>query len=205
MTRRLQLPLHRDRPKNWDSLAAYIIIQRYCGDKSANILDAGGEVYSAILPQLESAGYKNLRCNNLVFKKGIVRRKGSILYEYGDITGTSYANGCYDAITCLSVIEHGVNIAAFFKEMSRILKPGGVLFVSTDYWYDPINTEGKFAYGVPIRIFSAKQIANVVQVATIHGFKLAGPLDLTCADRVVEWKEAQLNFTFIYFTLIKVR
>ena len=33
----------------------------------------------------------------------------------------------FDAITCQSVIEHGVDLEAYFREMARILKKGGHL------------------------------------------------------------------------------
>jgi len=44
----------------------------------------------------------------------------------------------FDYITSLSVIEHGVNIQNYFKEMNRILKKGGVLLTSSDYWPDKL-------------------------------------------------------------------
>jgi hypothetical protein len=47
--RTLGLPVMIDPPKNWDSLAALDLILR-CTDKDDRIFDAGGELYSMILP-----------------------------------------------------------------------------------------------------------------------------------------------------------
>jgi SAM-dependent methyltransferase len=54
-------------------------------------------------------------------------RRGPITYRHGDITHADYADESFDAITCLSVVEDGVNVESYFKEMWRILKPGGLL------------------------------------------------------------------------------
>ncbi len=115
-----------DKPKNWDSLAAFKYLTDTL-DKEATIVDAGGEYYSAILPQLRKSGYNSLTCINTVFET--TRTVDGIVYVKGDITSTSFSTGSIDAVTCLSVIEHGVPEKPFFKEMSRILKPGGILFV----------------------------------------------------------------------------
>ncbi len=84
-------------------------------------------------------GYRKLYGINLVFDRTF--RRGPITYEYGDITQTDYAAESFDAITSLSVVEHGVNLEAYFREMWRILKPGGMLITSTDYWQTSIGNE----------------------------------------------------------------
>ena len=202
IARELGLPVHGDLPKNWDSLAAVAAIKRMCPDESCRILDAGGEVYSSILPQLEAIGYTNLTGINLTFKDKIIKRN-RIRYEYGDITKTKYPNGHFGAVTCLSVIEHGVDISAYFREMSRILSAAGILFTSTDYWDEGIEVVNKFAYNSPVQVFSADDITKIVEVADCHGFELIDPLDLFCEDKVVDLKSLGLQYTFMYFTLRK--
>lgn len=93
------------------------------------MLDAGAEMYSCILPWLCLYKFRRVEGINLVFK-GVTRR-GPITYKYGDITHTEYDTATFDAITCLSVVEHGVDLNTYFREMSRILKPGGILITST--------------------------------------------------------------------------
>ena len=60
----------------------------------------------------------------------------------------------------LSVVEHGVDLEAYFREMSRVLRPGGLLLSSTDYWETKIETVGKEAYGGPVHIFCREEIES---------------------------------------------
>jgi 2-polyprenyl-3-methyl-5-hydroxy-6-metoxy-1,4-benzoquinol methylase len=53
-----------------------------------------------------------------------------------DLEKTEYQNTTSDFVTSLSVIEHGINIQNYFKEMNRIIKKDGLLLTSTDYWPD---------------------------------------------------------------------
>jgi len=159
--KRLGLPIIVDLLKNWDSLAAQDLILTRT-NKDAKIFDAGGEVYSMILLWLFLCGYKNLIAGNLVFSKTI--RRGPIIYENSDITHTKFSNEVFDVVTCLSVIEHGVNLNLYFKEMSRIIKKGGFLVTSADYYETPIDTIGQKAYGVLIHIFCKEQILQALEI-----------------------------------------
>jgi SAM-dependent methyltransferase/glycosyltransferase involved in cell wall biosynthesis len=194
----LNLPVHIDSPKNWDSYAALDIILRHSGDDRSGklILDAGGEYYSAILPQLAACGFENLFCINLAINETEV--KGKISYEFGDITGTRFPDAVFDFIVCLSVIEHGVDLGKYLTEMARILKGGGILITSTDYWVTPVNTENKTAYGVPVRVFDRDDILHIVELASRTGFILKGHLDLECDEKTIGW--LGMEYTFIYFT-----
>ncbi len=187
--------------KNWDSLAALELILNNT-DPRARIFDAGGAPYSMILPWLALYGYRDLTAGNLVFEQPI--QKGPIRYEHQDITQTTYPNARFDAITCLSVIEHGVDLAAYFKEMARILKPGGLLITSTDYYDSQVDTRGQVAFGAPIHIFSADEITHALELATASGLELVAPLNLTVGERVVTWSPYDLSYTFIVFSMRKV-
>ncbi len=197
---RLALPPMDDLPKNWDSLAALDLILQTTNTRS-RIFDAGGEWYSMLLPWLCLYGYKNLTAGNLVFDKRI--RRGTIVYEHSDITSTKFSNECFDAVTCFSVIEHGVDLKAYFNEMSRIIRGGGILITSTDYYDTPIDTKGQEAFGVPIHIFTKDEITQALELATRYGFLLMSPLDLRSAKRVVHWKQYDLRYTFVIFSLQK--
>lgn len=198
--KRLGLPPYADLQKNWDSLAALDCILKR-NNRRSFILDAGAESYSMILPWLFLYGYKNLIGINLVFNQPV--RRGPIRYEYGDITKTRFKDNTFDAITCLSVIEHGVNLEAYFGEMSRILKPRGILITSTDYYVTHIDTKGATAYGVPVHIFTREEIITALDVAGRFDLKLTGPLNLESEDKTVRWQEFSLDYTFLIFTLQK--
>ncbi len=195
----LCLPSHRGRAKNWDSLAALDCILANTRP-DGNILDAGAELYSVILPWLFLYGYRKLHGINLAFQERTQR--GPIVYEHGDITRTLYESGSFDAVTCLSVIEHGVDLTAYFREMSRILKPRGILLTSTDYWETPVDTRGQVVYGAPAHIFSEVEIRDALRIAERFGFETTGPVPFGCKEKVVHW--VGLDYTFILFSLRKV-
>lgn len=198
----LGLPPVKDLPKNWDSLAALDVILRRTA-KDARVFDAGGELYSMILQWLYLYGYRNLSAGNLVFRKPI--KKGPIVYHYSDITDTGFDSAMFDAITCLSVIEHGVDLLSYFREMSRILKPGGILVTSTDYFETPVDTGGQVAYGVPIHIFDKNEIVEALEIARTFGLVLLSPLDLHAKEKVITWGgRHHLCYTFVVISLQKI-
>jgi SAM-dependent methyltransferase len=190
----LNLVAHPDRPKNWDSLAALeLILKRTRPDEA--VLDAGGEEYSTLLDWLVSYGYERLFSMNIVFPR--TSRRGRIQYLPGDITKTNFPDGTFGAVACLSVIEHGVNLTDYFREMARILRDGGVLVTSTDYWGSGMETQGRIAYGVPVKILSRDEIRQMIEIAERNGLVPISSVDLECVERVVHWKGMNLRFTFI--------
>ena len=200
--RRLHVPLHRGEEKNWDHLAAVSTILANT-DRSARILDAGAEIYSNVLPALFLYGYRELYGINLSFADPT--RRGPIRYLPGDLTRAPFADGFFDAIACLSVIEHGVPLRDYFQEMYRLLKPGGVLITSTDYYPTAIDTRGQFAHGTPIKIFSRPEIEAALALAKSAGFEQTGEVDLACEEKPICWEQFRLEYTFVLFTLRKPR
>jgi SAM-dependent methyltransferase len=199
-SRRLGLPLHPSPEKNWDTLAALAVVLDHT-QRSARILDAGAELYSQVLPSLYLLGYRDLWGVNLAFSKPF--RHGPIQYEPGDITRTRFSDDFFDAITCLSVIEHGVDVEAFFREMSRILKPQGVLVVSADYHELPTETHGQEAYGAPVHVFDRREIEEALVIASRRDLHPTGDVQLECGGRPVRWAQMGLDFTFLVFALQK--
>jgi SAM-dependent methyltransferase len=195
-----RLAWHPDHPKNWDSLAALKMIL-LSTDRDGKVLDAGGEYYSVLLHQLKSFGFHDLTAINTSFNMNEIR--DGIRFNYGDITHADYDDAAFDAVSCLSVIEHGVDTRSYVREMARILKPNGLLFTSVDYWPTPVDTGGQVAYGVPIRIFTKQDIIELVKIGMEYGLKLVGQLETRAENRVVHWTEFDLRYTFLYITMIK--
>ncbi len=198
--KRLHVPLHRGPEKNWDHLAAVTSILANT-NRSARILDAGAEIYSNVLPALFLYGYRDLHGINLGFTDPT--RRGPIRYIPGDLTRTPYPDAHFDAISCLSVIEHGVSLRDYFREMYRLLKPDGLLITSTDYYPTPVNTQGKVAHSTPIKIFSKPEIQAALELARSVGFQTTGDIDLECAEKPIRWEPFGLEYTFVLFTLRK--
>ena len=198
--RAARLPLHRADEKNWDHLAAVFAILGST-TTSARVLDAGAEFYSNVLPALFAYGYRNLYGINLSFT-GEARR-GPIRYLHGDITQTSFADCYFDAVSCMSVIEHGVPLEGYLREMYRVLKPGGLLITSTDYYPTAIDTRGKMAHGAAIKVFTRAEIQGILRLAEEIGFESTGEVDLECSERPVRWEQFGLEYSFVIFTLRK--
>jgi SAM-dependent methyltransferase len=202
--KRLHLPLHRSPEKNWDHLAAAEAIASHT-PATARVLDAGAEFYSNVLPTLFLLGYRELYGMNLGFTDRA--RRGPIRYLPGDITRTGFADGFFDAIACMSVIEHGVPLEPYFREMHRLLKPGGLLITSTDYFPEPVDVAGeagkKMAHGAAVKIFTRGEAEAMIALAKACGFETTAEIELNCGAPAVRWDLYDMEFTFLIFTLRK--
>lgn len=167
----------------------------------ARVLDAGAELYSNVLPTLFLCGYRDLYGINLSFADPA--RRGPIRYNRGDLTRTGFPDAFFDAITCMSVLEHGVPLEPYFKEMYRLLRPGGTLITSVDYYPTSVDTRGLEAYGSPIKVFSKPEIKDALSLAQLAGLQLTGDVDLECNEKPICWEPYGLEYTFLIFTLQK--
>jgi len=193
-------------------------------DRDSFILDVGCND-SPILPMLKKLGFKNIYGCDLVLKPKYKRNFMNKVYslyrrEYKwiidmhtdmpsnlsiqNLEETNYQSNMFDFVTSLSVIEHGVNIQKYFIEMNRILKKGGLLLTSTDYWPEKTtNTKCVLSKGTPDKVFDRNEINDTIMTGEKCGLKLTEPIDYTHADKVVHWKATGLNYTFIFFAMKK--
>jgi SAM-dependent methyltransferase len=205
---RLGLP-HAGGCKDWDSLIALQCILKHTTPES-RILDAGAEYYSKLLVWLHLYGYRQLYGLNLSFSRS--RKVGAIRYQKGDITDTHFGDACFDAATCLSVVEHGVDASAFFAEMHRIIRPGGLLVVSTDYADPKIDTAAiREEYRRPTsedenrverstwKIFSRREIEDLVSLAAASGFTIDELPESKSAERFVRYLGQEYSFITLCF------
>lgn len=201
----LGLPSHHDPQKNWDTLKAlYYIVKET--DPSAPILDAGSSGDSAILKWLSRLGYQKLFACDIRPKSSKNYLTRNIEFSVQDITRTSYPDGFFQAVTCISVIEHGVDLPAFVQEMSRILSPEGLLMISTDYWSEPIDCSGIFPYGQAMgemKVLGPDEINDLLKTAAQHELFPCTPMDLNTQERAVRWERVNREYTFAFVALQK--
>lgn len=190
------LPLHEDAQKNWDSILATYWATMTC-DTVDPVMDVAATKGSAFLPGLRKLGFHNLISINLTQKETEV--VNGISYQYGDCTATNFQDNYFGYISCLSVIEHGVDVDRFLAESHRILKKNGYLFISTDYWIDPVDTFGQTAFGAPVKVFDKNDIISIIEKAKGLGFELTTNCDLNCKEKTVEWIGMQYTFINLLF------
>jgi SAM-dependent methyltransferase len=196
---RCGLVAHQDRPKNWDLLVALGLILERC-TRWSPILEVGAARYSPLLTWLYQYGFWNLRGVDLVYDKPIAR--GPIRLERMDLTRTTFPDHSFAAIASLSVIEHGVDEDAYLAEAARLLRPGGLLFTSTDYWCEPVDTGGQTAYGQPVDVKVPADIERFLASAATHGLEPIRAQRLDCEDRVVRWDRVGISYTFLDIALV---
>jgi len=194
------LPTHLTTEKNWDQW----LLSQYLSesDRQSSIIDLGcGDCCT--LDFLVALGFEQLHGIDLAIQQSTVNRPYQ-LYQ-GDLTATPFADQTFDYAVSISVIEHGVDLARFFKETYRILKPDGFLFVTTDYWQQKIPVDASIQpFGLAWSIFSSGEVEEIIDLAQQHGFLLESDLKIpTCTERTVNWYERQ--YTFIAFGLRKPR
>jgi ubiquinone/menaquinone biosynthesis C-methylase UbiE len=122
-----------------------------------------------------------------------------------NLENTTYENEMFDYITSLSVIEHGINIEKYFKEMNRLLKKEGLLLTSTDFWEEKLDTSNSCSFGLPDIIFSLEEMKEVLNIAEKNGFELIEPMDFSCKEKFVTGFHKDVDYTFLFFGFKKIK
>lgn len=192
------LPQHFDIYKNWDHLLIYEVIANK--DRQSLIIDLGcGECCT--LNFLSALGFQNLHGIDLK----ILPNKMSTTYTLyeGDITKTPFDSDSCDVAITVSTIEHGVDLSAFFAEVSRLLKVGSLLFITTDYWEEHIEIDNSIKpFALNWKIFSKIEIEELIVLAKAHNLVLEGNENIpACLDKPIHW---YYHYTFIALVFKKV-
>ena len=121
-----------DPRKSWDVLATLRLLE---AERLQNetIVDFGAFA-SEILCCLHRAKFKRLVGidSNPAVKD--MPFADAIEWRVGDMMATGLTAGSAGAVTSISAIEHGFDLDRLLAEVARLLRPGGLLIGSTDYW-----------------------------------------------------------------------
>jgi SAM-dependent methyltransferase len=186
--------------KSWDVLRTLKFIEERVS-KTAPILDLGAYA-SEILCGLHKLGFSDLAGIDLNPNLTQMPHTQSIRYVTGDFAHTSFPAEAFGAITAISVLEHGFRGADVFREVSRILQPGGYFVASVDYWPNKIDTRGVVYFGVEWTIFSKSELLDLVAEAGRHDLVPVGDLRFEEPEATVRCLERE--YTFAWFALQKV-
>ncbi len=98
-----------------------------------HVLDAGcGAAYgSAMLARAGAAAVTGVDVAESVLEAARDGLPAEVTLEVGDVRKLSYEDGAFDMIVCFEVIEHVEDPGSVLDELRRLLKPGGVLLVSS--------------------------------------------------------------------------
>lgn len=186
--------------KSWDVLKSVQFLEQHLSP-SDPILDIGCFA-SELIVILHKLGYSQLAGADLNPLLGRMPFADAIRYAQTDFMHTPFEDRSFQAITAISVIEHGFACEPLLAEVTRLLRPGGYFLASFDYWPDKIDTAGKEIFGMSWTIFSQEEVADFVAQAARHGLVPCGELAFGGQERVIHYEDRQ--YTFAWLALKKI-
>jgi SAM-dependent methyltransferase len=183
--------------KSWDVLETIRFLQRNVPSVEP-ILDIGAFA-SEVVVALHQLGYGNLTGVDLNPRLKRMPYARAIRYDTHDFMHTPYADGSFAAITSISVIEHGYDGDALFREMSRLLKPGGFFIASFDYWPEKIDTVGVDFFGMSWTIFSRADVDRMIGTARANGLEPVDVCDFDGDEKPIQCAGKDYTFGWIAF------
>lgn len=102
---------------------------------SGRVLDigAGDQPYRECFPNVSEYVATNTRGHYAEAQLAEIERATDVWIE--DATSLPFENGSFDVALCFQVLSLIQDPDAFFREVARVLKPGGALLLTTDFLY----------------------------------------------------------------------
>lgn len=184
-----------DRLKSWDVNLTVRLILEHLGFEAV-VLDFGA-VGSEVPQILADCGYARVVGIDLDpslygFAETVTGR-----YVRGDFLTAPIRSASVDAITAISVIEHGYDRRLLMAEVSRLLKPGGLFIASFDYWPEKTDTSKMTMFNMTWTIFSEEDVRGLIREGTICHLQPLGDLDFDYGNRVVRWSGRNYSFAWL--------
>lgn len=174
--------------------------------KDGNILDLGSSG-SYILENAVALKLKGRKVGvDLAYEHNNITESGIELFKE-DLMQTHFEDEEFHYVCCLSVIEHEVDYDKLAKECARLLKKGGHLFMTFDYWSEKIDTDGLLLYGLKWNILDRSDVTMLIEALKENGLFISGEIDWTTQDKVINDTYCapfpKIAYTFGLFEFIK--
>jgi SAM-dependent methyltransferase len=185
--------------KSWDVARTLDYINTHL-PKDARILDLGA--YCSEVPvSLANMGFTGVHGVDLNPNVTAMPHAGRVQYSVSDFMNTPFTPASFDAVTAISVIEHGYEPERLFAELGRLLRPAGYFIASFDYWPEKIDTGNTRFFDMTWLIFSEQDVMAMLEVAKRHGLSPAGNLHPQSAERAIHCMG--YDYTFGWLVLRK--
>jgi SAM-dependent methyltransferase len=185
--------------KSWDVLQTVQFLETHV-EKDRPLLDIGAYA-SEIVLSLDKLGFSSVHGIDLDPEVSRMPAADRIRYSVGDFMAMPFPDAAFEAVTSISVIEHGYDPDRLLAEVSRVLRPGGFFVFSFDYWPEKINTDGIKFFGMSWHIFSEQEIRDFVARAARFGFETVEPGDYTAGTPLIQC--GGKSYTFGWMALRK--
>lgn len=185
--------------KSWDVNLTLRFIKENIPKKAA-ILDLGSFCSETPIA-LAQSGFENVHGIDLNPRLFDMPFSGKVKYRIGNFMNTFFEADSFEAITAISVIEHGYNPDLLFSELGRLIKSGGYFIASFDFWPEKIKTGNTNFFGLSWTIFSKEEVESMLKIADSHGFFPFGEIQIESQDRPIHCRG--FNYTFAWMVLKK--
>lgn len=115
------------------------VVRRMTGDPRwsyESVLDVGCGAIAPYVAHLESLGKCVVGIDFAYHFLALARQKGQSRGVQGDATALPFPDASFDAIICSETLEHIPDDRRAVAEIHRVLRPGGLLFLTVpNYWH----------------------------------------------------------------------
>jgi 2-polyprenyl-6-hydroxyphenyl methylase / 3-demethylubiquinone-9 3-methyltransferase len=99
------------------------------GRDGAILLDAGSGG-GLLAPHVRGRGYRHVGVD--LRRPGLEQSAArGVVPVLGDVTALPFASGCADVVVAGEILEHVADLSAAVAELSRVLRPGGLIVLDT--------------------------------------------------------------------------
>ena len=121
---------------------------------------------------LNNNDYQIQRANHYAEKEGLTDR---LAFTKGDFMQMSFPDNSFDAVYAIEATVHAPDLEGVYREIFRVLKPGGVFGVYEWLMTDAYNNENEEHRRIRLGIEQGNGISNMVKISDgLSAFKNAG-------------------------------